>query len=61
MKYIGKYFSAERFSTYYCMLKCKYSVYCIYIVHQRTVLGLAPPMAGHGCQRYFGKVINQTM
>jgi hypothetical protein len=33
MKYIGKYFSAERFSTYYCMLKCKYTVYCIYIVY----------------------------
>ena len=30
---IGKYFSAERFSTYYCMFKCKYTVYCINIVH----------------------------
>jgi len=29
MKYIGKYFSAERLLTYYCMFKCKYIVYCI--------------------------------
>ena len=33
MKYIGKYFSAERLLTYYCMLKCKYTVYYIYIVY----------------------------
>jgi hypothetical protein len=30
---IWKYFSAERFSTCYCMFKCKYTVYCIYTVY----------------------------
>jgi hypothetical protein len=28
---------------------------------QRTVLGLTPPEAGHGCQRYFEKVIKQRI
>jgi hypothetical protein len=36
------------------------SIHTLQII-QRTVLGLAPPKAGHGCQRYFGKFIKQTM
>ena len=38
-----------------------YILLAVQVYIQRTVLGLASSKAGHGCQRYFGKFIKQTM